>query len=106
MLFRSVKDELLIVLGAQLGVAVIAVKAVADTGITDNGGLGHAVQGHAEGVLVDDGFVQQVIQVLTGNLADLLELQQLVLDVGADLLAVVLPLTGRALEVIGNVVEL
>ena len=61
---------------------------------------------HAEGVLVDDGFVQQVIQVLTGNLADLLELQQLVLDVGADLLAVVLPLTGRALEVIGNVVEL
>ena len=56
---------------------------------------GHTVDGDVKAVVLDGVGAQQVIQVLAGDLSGPLLVQQLLLHVGADGLAVILPVAGR-----------
>src|SRR5699024_9082424 len=69
-------------------------------------GVGHTVDDHGQAVLLDGGGTQQVIQVLAGDLGGVLLLQHIIVDIGADFLAVVLPVVGGTAEHVGAVPEL
>src|SRR5699024_6308014 len=83
---------------AVVGVADVGVVVLVHVGGGEHSavdlGVGHTVDDHVQGVVPDGAGAQQVIQILAGDLGGVLLTDQLILHVGADFLAVILPGAG------------